>query len=211
MTEPTPQVHASEQANIDAAHRDAYDKAYQDLLKRQLSNNENFDKGILTLASGGLALTVAFLGNVHAVTGIALLIICWLSLFVSVLSTLGSYLASQQGIKIQKGLLQRYHVQRDDSALEERNRAAEVNEILAWVSAVGFAVGILFLLLFFGINSVAGNLGKKSVGEVTTQATVERGTTIQNVVQLRDLEDLKTLLQQKPKALEHVTAEAVKP
>jgi len=211
LTAPTEQTADSNQIAIDSAHREAYINASQELLKRQLSNNENFDKGVLTLASGGLALSVAFLGNLQTVIAIALLIICWLSLFIAVLSTLGSYLASQRGIKIQQNLNHRYHVLRDDLALKERNRAAELNEVLAWVSAVGFAVGILFLILFFGINSSAGNIGKKSFGDVATQTAVPREMTIQNVIQLKDRDETNPTLQKELKANELVPAVSAKP
>ena len=150
-------------AGSNILHKQAYDKSCQELFKRQLSNNENLDKSILTLASGGLALTITFVGNLKSVHCIPLLVLCWAAFFVAIVSTIVSYLASQRGITKQLELLRRYHKERDDSAETERNRAAELNEHLACVSVFGFIAGVLLLLTFFGINATTENLGKKPI------------------------------------------------
>lgn len=153
---------------LNALHKEAYDKGCEDLYKRQLSNNENFDRGILTLASGGLALTVTFVGNLKTVHSIPLLVFCWLAFFVAIVSTIVSYLVSQHAIAVQLGLLKKYHKDRDDSAQAARNHAAEMTEHLAKLSAGGFCIGVLFLLIFFGFNATTENLGKVTPASVTT-------------------------------------------
>ena len=130
-----------------------YAKTREDLLKRQLSNNENFDRSILTLSSAALALTVAFIRGISAINSISLLILSWVALVCAILSTILSYLASQRGIARQLELAERYYLKNDEDALNERNFPAILNEILGYLSAISFVAGIILLLVFFGINA----------------------------------------------------------
>ena len=140
MTEPT-------------SREQIYAKTREDLLKRQLSNNENFDRSILTLSSAALALTVAFIRGISAINSISLLILSWVALVCAILSTILSYLASQRGIARQLELAERYYLKNDEDALNERNFPAILNEILGYLSAISFVAGIILLLVFFGINA----------------------------------------------------------
>jgi hypothetical protein len=161
----------TEEQKLTALHDAAYDRSSQELYKRQLSNNENFDRGILTLASAGLALTITFVGNLKSVHYLPLLVLCWIAFFVAIVSTIVSYLVSQQAIITQLDLIRKYHKDRDDSAHDVRNRFAEMNEHLAKLSAGGFIAGVLLLLLFFGNNATTNNIGKAPPAVATTPAT----------------------------------------
>ncbi len=135
------------------AREQIYAKTREDLLKRQLSNNENFDRSILTLSSAALALTVAFIRGMPEIHCVSLLVLSWIALVSSILTTILSYLASQRGIARQLELAERYYLKNDESALNAKNFPALLNEILAYLSATCFVAGIILLLAFFGINA----------------------------------------------------------
>jgi hypothetical protein len=80
---------------------------------------------------------------------------------VAIVSTVASYLVSQKGIALQLDLLRKYHIDRQDSALSARNWFAEQNERLAYISATGFVLGVIFLIAFFGVNTSDENRANK--------------------------------------------------
>ncbi len=134
-------------------NHEIYAKTREDLLKRQLSNNENFDRAILTLSSAALGLTVSFIRGLEKPIYVSILVLSWVALVLSVISTIVSYLASQKAIGRQLEIAERYYLQGDESARNLRNFPAQLNEILAYVSAICFVLGIILILAFFGINS----------------------------------------------------------
>ncbi|MBL8854467.1 MAG: hypothetical protein JNK57_10915 [Planctomycetaceae bacterium] len=132
--------------------QELYQKTRDDLLRRQLSNNENFDRSILTLASGALALTITFINGDRELHCFPMLVLSWIGFIVAIVSTILSYIASQRGIDKQLELAERYYLKQDDGALNATNLPAKINEILGYVSATSFILGIIFLLIFFGTN-----------------------------------------------------------
>lgn len=131
---------------------DLYAKTREDLLKRQLSNNENFDRAILTLSSAGLATSVAFLRGMDAESGTCFLVLSWIALVLAIVATLVSFQTSQAGISRQLELAEDYYLKQNDSALTATNRWANITDQLARWSAVCFILGIILLLCFFGSN-----------------------------------------------------------
>ncbi len=129
-----------------------YQKTREDLLKRQLSNNENFDRSILTLASAALALSVTFLNGTGAHGCFALLVLSWIGFVLAIVITIISYLTSQHGISRQLELAERYYLKNDDSALTATNLAAAWTDRCAVSSAVSFVIAIILLLTYFAIN-----------------------------------------------------------
>ncbi len=77
-----------------------YDKFRDDLLKRQLSNTENYDKSILTLSSAGLAISLTFLKTVVPLENaeyIWLVQFSWVFFLLSILLSLVAYFISLVG------------------------------------------------------------------------------------------------------------------
>jgi hypothetical protein len=126
-----------------------------ELLKRQLSNAENFDRAILTYSSAGLAISLAFLKDfIPIAMSVAawLLYLSWALFVVSSLATLASFLTSQFGIKRQLDISERYYLRHDNSAIEERNLFAVVTERLTYVSGAAFGVALVCTTIFVSIN-----------------------------------------------------------
>lgn len=132
--------------------QELYQRTREDLLKRQLSNNEKLDTAILTLSSAALALSVTFLNGSFTDNHFSLLILAWLCLLSAIAITLISYHTSQAGIEKQLSLAERYYLNSDESALTEQNGPAKMTDRLAYASTLAFVVGVLLLLIYFATN-----------------------------------------------------------
>lgn len=177
----------------DDKRNELYAQTRDDLLKRQLSNNENFDRAILTLSSAGLATSVAFLRGMDAEHGMPCLMLSWVSFVCAIVATLLSFQTSQAGIKRQLTLAEEYYLNKNDDALTAPNKPAEWTDRLAGWSAISFILGITLLLCFFGSNLHAitpdANMAKEIPGSQKKGATVNRlqriegGATVPNMQQ----------------------------
>lgn len=158
--------------------QELYQNTREDLLKRQLSNNEKLDTGILTLSSAALALSVTFLNGSFTDNHFCLLILAWLCLLSAIAITLVSYHTSQAGIVKQLTLAERYYLNNDESALTERNGPAEMTDRLAYASTLAFVLGVLLLLIYF-----AANINRKEKSDVENQKpiipkSINKGATV---------------------------------
>jgi len=136
----------------ETSRNELYQKTREDLLKRQLSNNENFDRSILTLSSAALALSVAFLRGANSHNCFPILVLAWVGFVATIIMTVVSYLASQTGIARQLDLAERYYLKNDDSALAAKNCAADWTDRCAYASATSFVLAIILLLIYFAMN-----------------------------------------------------------
>lgn len=113
-----------------------------DLLKRQLSNAENYDKAVLSLSTVFLGFSLAFLKDlvpVHRAEWLCFLYGSWVALAGSVLCTIVSFRVSQRAIDVQLRKAEDYYLRDDQSALR-KSRIAKATD---WVN---FASGVLFVL-----------------------------------------------------------------
>jgi cbb3-type cytochrome oxidase subunit 3/cell division protein FtsL len=164
--------------------QELYQSTREDLLKRQLSNNEKLDTAILTLSSAALALSVTFLNGSFTDNHFCLLILAWLCLLSAIAITLVSYHTSQAGIEKQLTLAERYYLNSDESALTERNGPAEMTDRLAYASTLAFIFGVLLLLIYF-----ATNVNKKEKTDVANQkpnstVNITEGATVPSMQKL---------------------------
>jgi hypothetical protein len=99
-----------------------YSTARTELLERQFSNSEAYDKAILTLSSGFLALSLTFIKDLVSpgtirVTG--LLYASWIVLTAAIISTVLSFRVSNIAIEGQLAQAERYYHGRDENALSK--------------------------------------------------------------------------------------------
>ena len=129
----------------------------RELVVGEMEQARSYDKHILTLASGGLALSVVFLQHVApnpVCWTFTFIILAWLAMTLCILSTLLSFLLSQAA----------YRQARDDA--DEAMRTLEGHEPpvkpnlcstwtnrLNWCSMIFFVSGVISFLIF-----AAGNL-----------------------------------------------------
>lgn len=133
---------------------ESYSKFRDDLLKRQLSNNENYDRAILTLSTAALGLTVSFIRDLQKPRYLGWLIAAWFCLVLAIIAIIISYPISQKAIDKQLEFAKGYYLQDDESAADAKNHLAVYHDKLVASAGFIFVAGIVFILVFFGINLV---------------------------------------------------------
>lgn len=117
-----------------------------DLLKRYLSNSENYDKAILSLSTAFLGFSLAFLKDLVPVQWAKWLLLLygsWVALAGAVLVTVVSFWVSQRGIDVQLKKAEDYYLRDDQSALKKSGIA----KATTWVNVTSGALFILGLVL----------------------------------------------------------------
>ena len=125
-----------------------------DLLKRQLSNAENYDKAILSLSTACLGFSVVFLKDfVPIVTAKCpwTLYGSWIALIMAIVMTIFSYFSSQRAIEKQLKKAEDYYLKRLEDALA-RTASARITDCLNYASGVFFVLGIILTTLFVFLN-----------------------------------------------------------
>ena len=135
-------------------------KVYLDERKQLIDSErktaQQFDKGILTLAAGALALSITFINQIAPLPkadSMHWLIIAWSSLCLSLLSTLISFLTSQVACRKQRDILDAKIARKEES---ENNKAASWTNRLNYFSIAFFILGIIFIIVFASINLPRG-------------------------------------------------------
>lgn len=166
-----------------------------DLLKRQLSNAENYDKAILSLSTAILGFSFAFLKDfvpAHLAERLWLLYASWVMLTGAVITTVVSFWVSQRAINVQLEKAEDYYLRNDEAALE-KSRIAKVTDWLNIATGVLFILGVLLTTVFvianFERGSIMSNDKKGERAEVRQAAPIpkmqetssERGAPIPNL------------------------------
>lgn len=132
-----------------------FDSLRDELLKRDLSNTENYDKAILTLSSSslGLSLTaIKFVIPISAAIYVPLLKASWALLVVSVISSLIAYIISNKAISIQLDNARDYYKNGIEDAFSKKNIFITLNSFLNKLTGLCFAVSIALIVSFISIN-----------------------------------------------------------
>lgn len=123
----------------DEERKKIYAETRADLLKRQLSNAENYDKAILSVATAALGFSLVFLKEIapiYIAKKFFLIEISWFFLVLSILATLLSFLSSQQAIKKQLVIAEEYYIKNNNDIINKKNWFSIVTDYLNLVSAV---------------------------------------------------------------------------
>ena len=110
-----------------------HDKFREELLKRQLSNNEGYDKAILSLSSAGLALSltaIRFIVPLESAEYLWAIKLSWGLFLVTIIFSLAAYLVGNQAISKQLEIAERYYVDSFVSAQTEKNKYQKLNALL---------------------------------------------------------------------------------
>lgn len=141
----------------------------QGLINTQRKLNESYDKLIITLSGGSLALSITFLKDIIGSNEIFcpfLLLIAWGLFVLSLTSILGEILF---GIKAHKKAIQ----QIDDETIRAEKvggKSSFWSSVFHWVAAMSLIVGLLFISVFAFLN-LGGNHVSKNTTKATTKAT----------------------------------------
>lgn len=125
------------------------------LVEAQQVSYQQFDKYVLTLSTGFLSLSVAFFKDIFPeaeLTHKEILITSWILFSASILTTLLSFLASQQAYTRQLQITEDYYIKEDKKALEARNIWATATKVLNICSAAFFVLAVTATVHFVSIN-----------------------------------------------------------
>lgn len=141
-----------------------------ELLDRQFSNSEAYDKAILTLSSGFLALSLSFIKEIlpaGSITWATLLYASWVLLALAIVSTVISFRVSNAAIERQLEQAQRYYGERDESAFTK----SKLSRAVDWLNNVSgglFTLGVVLTVIFVISNfSEEKSMSNKSGSEPT--------------------------------------------
>jgi hypothetical protein len=183
-------------AQVDTERLKLYVDCRNDLFKRQLSNSENFDRSILSLSIGLLAVSVAFIKPAApAAQHIAVLGWSWVALGAAIGSTMASFMTSQAAIDRQLDHAEKYYLQGQDDFLTKPNRLGAATSWLNRLAGFAFLLGVALTIWFAIVNIPRGEaMPQKPTGTssnfrtggapvpkmsaVTPSAVVERGAPI---------------------------------
>jgi hypothetical protein len=127
----------------------------QDLLKRQLSNAENFDKAILSLSTAGLGFSLAFIKDILPLSNAAHILLLHVSSYLfaaAIVSTVLSFILSQSGIDKQLEFADKYYVDREEEYLTKKNWQATATTYLNNIAGVVFIGAICLTIAFVSLN-----------------------------------------------------------
>ena len=161
---------------MDEEHQDSYDepddeserdyeqylKERDELLKRELSNSQLFDKAILALSSAGLGFSLAFIRKgfslVEAIQ-VYLLYSSWILFAVAIASTLISFFTGQCAIKKQLKLNESHYLENKEKPSNSenkpdnsKNRWNQITKALSCVSLIFYILAIFLTTIFAILN-----------------------------------------------------------
>lgn len=121
-----------------------------ELLKRQLSNTENYDKAILTISSSGLGLTLA-LYNIAATSSnnSIPLVTAWIFYVLAITTCVASYKISNKALDIQGDIAYEYYIKNNSDAFHKKNIYSSINNALNSFSGAFLVIAIFLSLIFF--------------------------------------------------------------
>ena len=145
------------------------------LIDTQRKLNESYDKLLITLSGGALALSITFLKDVIGTKAIIypqLILISWGLFVLSLAAILGEILF---GIKAHKKAIH----QVDEGSIYEQKvggRSSSLSTILHWVAALSLIIGLLFISTFAFYNVGENNVRKETNTKTTTQSATKAVT-----------------------------------
>ena len=132
-----------------------YIKQDEELSKRDLSNVENLDKAILSLSSAGLGLSLVFIKNVVELSKanyVWVLHLSWLMFVLAITSTLLSYLFGQRALDRQREFNEKYFLEDDEDAGQQKSFSSRMTRFLSYVSVFTYIAAVSCTAIFIGLN-----------------------------------------------------------
>ena len=130
------------------------------LIQAEKEGSQQFDKAILTLAAGALAISITFINQIapHPKPGtICFLAWGWVAFGMSLISTLVSFFTSQKACRKQIAILEHDVLDKKESeSNKQKNDWAIWTNYLNIVSILAFVIGVIFLG-YFSISNIGSS------------------------------------------------------
>ncbi|WP_262965207.1 hypothetical protein [Methylobacter psychrophilus] len=149
-----------------------FKKYREDVLNRQLSNTENYDKAVLSLGTTFLGFSLAFLKDFVSYKDAIyapLLPTSWVLFCLSIIATIASFFISKIGLSTQLQYAEKYYLENNLSYLTKKNHAAALTDTANYFSALSFILAVITTIIFVVINLVNGvNMSEKKTNGIAT-------------------------------------------
>ena len=125
------------------------------LLQAEKEGIQQFDKAILTLAAGALAISITFIDQIapHPKSEtIYFLVGGWVAFIISLIVTLASFLTSQKACSKQIAILEHDYFESASEPNNQKNNLAIWTSRLNIASIVAFVIGVILLASFSILN-----------------------------------------------------------
>ena len=165
-----------------------FDALRDELLKRELSNTENYDKAILTLSSASLGFSLIAIWSVVPLdTGIYLWVIklSWALLLISITTSLVAYLLSNKAIFKQLSNARKYYKEGSADTFNRPNIFIKINRILNYTTGLLFISALSAIVIFVTLNIGRGTntMSKEIKDTKNTTEMVKRSANIPEMEQ----------------------------
>jgi len=122
------------------------------LIHAEWDASRGFDKTIVTLSAGSLALSLVYLERiVHQPACAWVLVLAWALLILALFVVLVACLTSEKAMEIQRDINDQIYTNKTHKG-RLANRAAKATEILNRLSLLSFILGVIMLLVFAWLN-----------------------------------------------------------
>jgi len=131
--------------------RETYLSERKTLIEIEIGSARSFDKAMLTLSAGALAISLTFIHDIAPSPKLKfLLILVWFCLIASLFTTLLSFLFSVEACREQRKILNASY--ESDQIKEQENIWDKRTGALNWCSILFFIIGVTFLFIFTLLN-----------------------------------------------------------
>ncbi|MFH1897956.1 MAG: hypothetical protein ABH886_06925 [Candidatus Desantisbacteria bacterium] len=115
---------------------------------------KSFDKTLLVLSSGAIALSMTFIDKLHCATFLYLLVISWIFWIVSIFLQLFSFVVSSKAMREELAILNEQYndYSKDPRQNKYSDNKMSIMSMLNYVSIGAFALGTLLFIVFITIN-----------------------------------------------------------
>ena len=148
------------------------------LIQAKKEGSQQFDKAILTLAAGALAISITFINQIAPhpkPETICYLAWGWVAFGISLISTLASFFTSQEACRKQIAILEYELLDKKESESNKpRNNWAKWTKCLNIVSILAFVIGVFFLG-YFSISNIAPSKQEVVMSNGENKKQVEEG------------------------------------
>lgn len=139
----------------DSINQELFAKYREHMLTLLQSNSENYDKSILSLSSGFLALSLSFIKDIVPLSEsncIIILKISWFLFVISIIFTISSFIFSKYGAKKAIAYSEKYYFEDIDEYRTKKNWPSIINTWLNNISGIIFICAVIMTVIFVTIN-----------------------------------------------------------
>jgi hypothetical protein len=169
-----------ERATEEQARYDGYRDERKALVEGEQASADQFDKSILTLAGGALAISLIFLEKIvpePKASTLPYLYCGWTALVVSLCAILASFLTSQHAYRRQRKIVEAVFFAEPGKEPEMVNSWGRWTSVLNWISILVFILGVSMLVVFSTENIRLKTIMNKPAPVATTGAANGQGST----------------------------------